>query len=310
MEIKQNLLLIFLTGIIFQSGVVFSYPYNDLFFLDEEQKKSIDYQIDAYYSQIAYNQDFKPPEVMPPEMETDLYFYLLKNFFDINSVRLEVSANPLPILGVYLRKNKNEFYQDSEVAGVNIINSLTEGFPEPGAISLFLGDRVYLGNEEVGITGVGVGGFLLSVGGQHIVNNLIFSDKWYEGEMKVKGASILPTGKVQYSYRLGMKMHENKNIRDTMDIGIKRSHTDSTYDGWSPFYNSEIELRGDLAYDNWQITRMSGIFGKKFPNKDKSVVYSLDLGAIWVRGKGYTGALRDSVGDPGWSFVIRPNMSF
>ena len=287
-----------------------AYPYTGLYFLDEEQKTSVDFQIDAYYSQIAYNKDFKAPEVMPPDMEADLYFHLLKNFFNINSARIELSANPLPIIGVNLRRHYKDFYKNSEVYGVNLINALTEGFPEPGALSIFLGDRVYLGNQKLGITGVGIGGFLLSVGGQHIVNNLIFSDKWYEGEIKVKGASILPTGKISYSYRLGMKVHENSQVRDTMYMGIKRSHTDSTYSGWSPFYNSEMEMRGDLAYDNFQITRLSGLFGKKFPSKDKKVIYSLDFGAIWVRGKGYSGNLRERVGDPGWSFIFRPNITF
>ena len=51
---------------------VYAYPYTGLVFLDDEQKKSIDFQLDAYYSQIAYNQDFKAPEVMAPEMEADL----------------------------------------------------------------------------------------------------------------------------------------------------------------------------------------------------------------------------------------------
>jgi len=301
--------ILFLSFLIISSEC-FSYPVTGLHFLDEEQKKSIDYQLDAYYSQIAYNQDFKSPVVMAPSMEADLYYYLLRHFFDINSARLELSVNPLPVFGVYLKKHYSDFYDKSEVSGINLINALTEGFPEPGAVSLFLGDRVYLGSQELGITGAGIGGFLLSTGGQHIVNNLIFSDKWYEGEMKVKGASITKTGKISYSYRLGMKIHENNGIRDTMYMGMKRSHTDSSYTGWSPFYNSEIEIRGDLAYDNWQITRMSGIFGKKFPSEDKKKIYSLDFGAIWVRGKGYVGSLRDAVGDPGWSFLIRPNVSF
>ena len=291
-------------------GDVFSYPLTGLHFLDEEQRKSIDYQFDAYYSQVAYNQDFKSPEVMSPSMEADLYYYHLTNFFNINSVRLELSLNPLPILGVHLKKEYRDFYDSSEVYGINMINALTEGFPEPGALSLFLGDRVYLGSEELGITGVGIGGFLLSYGQQHIVNNQIFSDKWFEGEMKVKGASITSTGKISYSYRLGAKIHENVGVRDTLYFGVKRSHTDSSYSGWSPLYNSEIELRGDLAYDNWQITRVNALFGKKFPSDDKKRIYSLDLGAIWVRGKGYRGILRDSVGDPGWSFILRPNVSF
>ena len=305
-----KVLSLFVLFFIFLCSKGFSYPISGIKFLDKEQKKSIDFQLDAYYSQVSYNQDFKDPEVMAPEMEKGLYLYLLKNFFNINSIRLEISVNPMPILGVYLRKHAPDFYQDSEVAEVNMVNALTEGFPEPGAISLFLGDRVYLGNQELGVTGAGVGGFLLSYGGQHIVNNLIFSDKWYEGEMKVKGASITKTGKISYSYRLGMKVHENAGVRDTMYMGVKRSHTDSSYSGWSPFYNSELEFRGDLAYDNWQITRISGLFGKKFPSKDKKMIYSIDVGAIWVRGKGYRGTLRDSVGDPGWSFLLRPNMSF
>ena len=289
---------------------VYCYPFTGLYFLDEDQKKTFDFQLDAYYSQVAYGQDFKDPQVIAPDMEADLYLYLMRNFFNITSIRLEASVNPLPVLGVYIRKHKSNLYDNSEIYGINMINALTEGFPEPGAISLFLGNRVYLGSEELGVTGVGIGGFLISVGGQHIVNNLIFSDKWYEGEMKVKGASIMPTGKISYSYRLGMKVHENSGVRDTMYLGVKRSHSDSSYRGWSPFYNSEIELRGDLAYDNWQITRMSGVFGKKFPSKNGKMIYSLDLGAIWVRGKGYRGLLRESVGDPGWSFIFRPNISF
>ena len=38
--------------------IVFSYPYTGLHFL-MRSKKSIDFQLDAYYSQIAYSQDFK-----------------------------------------------------------------------------------------------------------------------------------------------------------------------------------------------------------------------------------------------------------
>ena len=305
-------LFFFLTIILnaFQPNLLFAYPYTGMKFLDEAQKKSIDYQIDAYYSQISYNQDFKDPEVMAPEMEKDLYIYLLKNFFNINSLRIETSLNPLPVLGVYVKKHYRDSYDKSEVYGINMINALTEGFPEPGAISIFLGDRVYLGSNELGVTGAGIGGFLLSYGGQHIVNNLIFSDKWFEGEMKVKGASITATGNISYSYRMGIKVHENPGIRDTMYVGIKRSHTDSSYSGWSPLYNSELEIRGDLAYDNWQITRLSALIGKKYPSEDKKRIYSLDLGAIWVRGKGYSGNLKESVGDPGWSFMLRPNMSF
>ena len=35
-----------------------AYPFAGIKFLDDEQKMSIDYQVDAYYSQIAFNKDF------------------------------------------------------------------------------------------------------------------------------------------------------------------------------------------------------------------------------------------------------------
>ena len=134
-----------------------SYGLSGIKFLDDKKRHSVDYQLDPYYSQVAYNIDFKNPEIMPPEKEAGLYFYLLKHFFDIRSFRLEASINPLPILGVYLKSNQRDFYDSTSFGEFNIINAITEGFPEPGAISLFLGDRVYLGNEELGITGAGVG---------------------------------------------------------------------------------------------------------------------------------------------------------
>ena len=76
----KNMKLFYLISLSAISFDAFTYPFTGLFFVGDGQRKSLDFQLDAYYSQIAYNQDFKDPEVMAPEMEADLYIYLLKNF--------------------------------------------------------------------------------------------------------------------------------------------------------------------------------------------------------------------------------------
>ena len=190
-----------------------AHSFSGIKFLDDEQKKSIDYGVSPYYSHLAYNQDFKDLEVMPPEFEAELYYYLITSFFRFRSLRFEVSANPMPLLGVYLRKHQNDLYENGKYGeDQNLILSLTEGFPEPGAVSIFLGERVYLGSEEEGLTGVGLGGVLVSFGKQHIVSNNIYADNWVEAEVKIKGSSIKPTTTVSYSYRGGIKVHDNEEI--------------------------------------------------------------------------------------------------
>ena len=138
----------------------------------------------------------------------------------------------------------------------------------------------------------------------------MYDDNWVEGEIKIKGSSIKPNKTVSYSYRGGVKLHSNEEIRNTSYGAIKRSHKDKTYSGWSPFYNSELELRGDLALDKLEILRITAIMGKKFPSEDKKRVYSLDFGFTWIGGKGYLGDIAQDIGEPGVSFLVRPNVSF
>ena len=281
-----------------------------MFFLDDEQKASVDYNLDPYYSHLAINYDRSQADILPSEAESDLYLYLLKNFYKIRSFRVEGSLNILPILGSTLKKDENEFYEKSSYGEFNLIKAITEGFPEPYAISFFMGEKVFLGNENEGITGFGLGGFLASFGTHHIVNNETFEDNWVELEIKLKGGAITPYGKITYSYRGGMKLHSEKEIRDTMYFGIKRSHSDNRVKHWSLFKNTEIDFRGDLAIDNFEITRMMAVVGKKYPSEDKKRIYSLDLGFIWVRGQGYTGSIAETLGEPGFSVLVRPNVTF
>ena len=158
-----------------------------MFFLDESQQASVDYNLDPYYSHVAINYDRTQAEILPSEAEADLYVYLLKNFYKFKSFRLEGSINFLPMFGSYLKKDQSEFYNKAAYGEFNLIKAFTEGFPEPYALSIFMGSKIYLGNEEEGITGFGLGGFLASIGTHHIVNNETFKDNWAELEVKRGG---------------------------------------------------------------------------------------------------------------------------
>ena len=148
----------------------------------------------------------------------------------------------------------------------------------------FMGEKSF-GNENEGITGFGLGGFLASFGTHHIVNNETFKDNWVELEIKLKGGAITPYGKISYSYRGGMKLHSEKEIRDTMYFGIKRSHSDNRVKHWSLFKNTEIDFRGDLALDTFEITRMTPLLEKNTLVKIKNVFTLLTLVLSGLEGK-------------------------
>ena len=60
-----------------------------MFFLDDEQKASVDYNFDPYYSHLAINYDRSQADILPSEAEADLYLYLLKNFlkFEVSELK-------------------------------------------------------------------------------------------------------------------------------------------------------------------------------------------------------------------------------
>ncbi len=301
--------LIFILNIIFISS---SYGITGIKFLNPEQTMYLDYQIEPYYSQGAFSLSLDDPKVMTPEEEKNLYYYLLKNFFDIKNLRFELSANPMPLLGVYLKKSQSNFYDKASFLDINLIKAATGGFPDPGAFSIFLGNNVILAKETpdgMVMTGSGLGGFLLNCGNYHIVNNMIVNDYWFEGEMKVKGAAFTDFGSITYSYRWGLRVHDNSDIENSIYIGMKRSHSDSSFKDWSIIKNTVFDFRMDFALKSKSITKLMAVVGKKYPSKDGKIIYALDFGAQWI-GSAYSGELEERADTTGMSILIRPNISF
>jgi len=78
----------------------------------------------------------------------------------------EVSVNPLPYVGVSVRKHHPEFYDDAELSdSFNWIRSITAGLRSPGQRSVFAGTVVDFeipGKKDT--KGKGFSGYLISGG--------------------------------------------------------------------------------------------------------------------------------------------------
>jgi hypothetical protein len=226
---------------------------------------------------------------------------------------LDREATSYSVLGVYLKSEHRSLYDRGKVVGsVNILESVTSGFPEPGAVSLFLGNNVFLVNFDTNETeGIGFGGLLLSYGNYHIASNDLIRDNWLETEAKLKGVTLSATEKRSFSFRVGARFHGHPDIRNTVYLSMARSQLDRHYWGWLPLQNSDAEFRADFSPVTLRPTRLLVLAGKKMPSPSGEYVFSLSLGVEGVFAAGYAGALAaQHQVQPGWTFLLRPNIGF
>ncbi|MCP4138053.1 MAG: hypothetical protein GY754_44225 [bacterium] len=291
------------------------------FGIDDAGRHEFVLELDPYYSDVEYIYSITsaPIPKIYLEKEWSAYWYLFTNMYKPRFILLEASAYPLPIAGVYIKKYARDFYDDTEVySHLNIIKAITEGFPEPYAFSLFLGnvtDYVEGEGEEMEIVGKGFSGLLFSYGNKHIVDNTMVNDHWMETEIKLKGSDIRGKHDLSWSYSLGAKFHFNDEIKDALYLSIKRSRIDFVDEDINFLWkfltrNSEQEFRIDFHLQEFykgKVTRYHFLFGKKFPIDDGTVTLSLGFGVIKIMSSGYTGTLEQQINDR-WSFMIRPNI--
>jgi hypothetical protein len=301
--------------IIFKSNL---FSWEKTFQIDEEGRHQTSVELDPYYSNIAYIYSLTK-EPIPKESyskERYVYFYLLRKIYLPRYLLLEASVYPFPLAGVYVRKNEEDFYNDSQLSeNVNAVKAVSAGFPEPWAFSFFWGNVVdYVKEGEEKISGKGYSGLLFSYGNRHIVDNIMVKDNWYEVELKLKGKDIRAKRDLSWSYAVGYKGHNNKDIRDQLYFYFKRTRIDYVdYDVnflWKfIFHNSELETRVDFDLKRvrkGKTVRYFFLFGKKFV-LGKSVTLSLGVGALKTKASGYSGSLEREV-DAQWQLLVRPNL--
>ena len=271
-------------------------------------------ELDAYYSNIGLHIPLTNTPI-PDIHETNelkLYKQLFLNSLTPRFMLLEASVFPMPVLGSYLKKYERGFF-DSAALGddLNLISVITTGFQEPYSFSVFFGDIATFvkPGEKRDEHNKGYMGYLFTVADHHIKDNVLINDKLLEIEWKTKGEKNFKEEKLSWSFRLGTKLHENKEISDVAYIGLRRSDLDFNSKILSWLRNSTYDFRWDFGLKDGNILRQEYIVGKKFPFKSYKLAMKLDFGLIWQNYKAYSGELRDKDSNE-FLLVVRPNIQF
>lgn len=281
----------------------------------ENNSVRVETELDAYYSDIGLYVSLTdqpiPDAGEKPEIEVykDLLFSSLIPRFLV----LEAAVFPMPNLGVYLNDNARDFYDKGDVTSdINLIKAVTAGFEEPYALSLFLGNVVSFtrAGEKHESGNFGYMGYLASVSNYNIHNNKLIPDKSLELEWKIKGDRKLPTHTLHWSFRVGGKIHGNRDIKDVVYISLRRSRLDFEAAADSFFKNSGAEYTVDLDSKTFKPIRHYFVVDKKWPVKDRKMGISFAIGFIWQGAEKYSGSLADAKRGDEYQVVLRPNIEF
>jgi len=276
-------------------------------------KSEIELELDAYYAPLDFYQPLtsSPIPYLGEESELEIYKKLLLSPMP-RFIVFELSVNPMPCLGVFVKKQFPDFYDKLSIRNdFNIVNSVCAGFEEPYAFSVFLGNVIsFAPKDKSNATGKGFIGILFSCGNYHIKDNEIISDKWLESEIKIKGDREKKDQKISWSFRTGAKFHDNAYIKDVLYFSVRRDRTDYSASELSIFKNSNFEYIFDIDTKNGNFIRHYFLAGKKFPMKNKKIVFTFGAGFLWEGSDKYTGRLKRTEETHNFQILIRPNIEF
>jgi len=274
----------------------------------------IEFEPDAYYTslELYFALTKTPIPRLGEKTEKEIYMELLQRALSPRFLYLETSINPMPYLGTYIKREDPNFYDDAQLSGsFNWVKAVTAGFEEPWAASVFLGTVVNFEVPESKETkGLGWSGFLYSIGNYHIKNNEMVQDTWREYEWKIKGDRKSPIKKLNWSYRIGAKVHDNPYITDIVYFRMRRSRLDYKPSGPSLFNNSGFEYFIDLDRRSLNAIRQILTVDKKWPFKNNKMAFSLAVGFVWESAKKYTGPLAAGRDRDDFQVILRPNIEF
>lgn len=281
----------------------------------KESQTEFVWELDPYYSEVSLH--FPLTDEPIPEMsgtnEYEVYKKLLMDSLVPRFMLIEAAVFPMPLVGVAIKEYQRDFYRGFNIGSgnLNLLETVTAGFQEPYAISVFVGDMVSFvkpGEEKV-CSNKGYMGYMLSYSNQHIKRNTLIPDHNFEAEWKMKGERVFHEDKLSWSFRIGSKIHENPNISNTLYLGFRRSNLDFTADFLSFMNNGSIDFRWDFSAKDGRLLRQEYVVGKKFPIKAWHLALRMDVGLIWEDPAKYRGPLRDNDFQT-LTAVLRPNIEF
>ncbi|MFM2397049.1 MAG: hypothetical protein RLZZ144_299 [Pseudomonadota bacterium] len=283
---------------------------------EEISHVEVAWELDAYYTDVGLNIPLtdKPIPTIRSNKESVILEQLIEGSFTPRFMLIEASIYPMPILGTYLKSNQPQLYQNGQVANtnLNIIESATAGFQEPWAVSLFLGNIAKLvrpGDPRIG-SNIGYTGYLFSGGQQHIKNNVLIDDSWFELEWKIKGKLDYANEKLGWSFRAGAKYHQNPGISDVVYVSLFRSSLNAQWPILAWLNNSSFNIKTHFTQDTLKFVRQEIIIGKKVPIWSwNRFTPTVETGLIWSSPDEYRDLLRDSP-NAMLTFIFRPSIEF
>lgn len=273
------------------------------------------WELDPYYSEVSLHiplTDDPIPEVSDVS-EFEVYARLLAGSLVPRYMLVEAAVFPMPLAGVALKRYATDFYRAFDVGSrdFNLLEAVTEGFQEPYAVSALFGNIVSFvrpGEEKI-CSNKGYTGYMVSYSNQHIKRNELIPDHSLELEWKTKGDRIFRDEKLSWSFRAGVKLHDNPRISDTFYLGFRRNNLDFKAGFLSFLENSDFNTRWDFSTRDARLLRQEYVVGKKFPLASWRVALRLDAGIIWESVALYSGSLRDR-DHQSVRGVLRPNIEF
>jgi len=274
-----------------------------------------DYELDIYYSNVSAFIDLDSANEITDATnysEVALYSELVSNTFNPNIFLVEAALHPMPIAGLYFRENHEDLYDRSKMQDFNLIKAITAGFEEPYSLSFFFGRMMIFHNkkgEHIGKNRAYMG-YLITIGDYSIKDNVAHWDRWANIEFKLKGTREKKNSDLDWSFRVGSKIHENPYFVNTIFIGARRSSTDYKKSVFSFVYNSAFSSMLEVSADTLHLTGAEMMLEKKFPlSWGEKMAFGLGIGYLYNSGAKYKGGLKDE-GIDNHQLIFRPNLKF
>ncbi|MDF1880324.1 hypothetical protein JHD50_03225 [Sulfurimonas sp. MAG313] len=283
--------------------------------LSAESALEYDYETDIYYSNASVYIDLdKENENIDASnlSEIEIYTRLLRHTFSPNIFLIEASIHPMSLAGLYFRSEHEGLYKDLSYKDFNLIRSVTAGFEEPYSLSFFIGRMLKFNrkNEEhIGSNRAFIG-YLTSIGDYSIKDNKAYYDKWINLEFKLKGTRDQKGENLDWSFRFGSRIHDNRNFTNSIYIGARRSRIDFNHNYLSWLYNSAFAFSLSSNATTFELIEAELILEKKFPSLwDKSMSFGLEIGYLYTGPNRYLGELQEE-GINRHVLILRPNIKF
>ena len=283
--------------------------------LSAQQLLEYDYELDAYYSNVSLFLDLETDKNITDASsysETKIYKDLFLNSLSPNIFLLEASIHPMGIAGLYFRQNYEELYNKSNIEDFNLVKSITAGFEEPYSLSFFVGRMVVFKNKKSDHIGKNRAymGYLVSIGDYSIKDNLAHWDRWVNFEFKLKGTRENERRDLDWSFRVGALVHENKEFVNSIFVGARRSSIDYKKSVWSLLHNSAFSTMLAMSSETFELTEAEIMLEKKWPlSWSEKMSFGLGLGYLYNSGAKYRGSLSDE-GINNHQIMLRPNFKW